>query len=214
MHVFGLTGGIGSGKSTVAARWRERGVPVVDSDQLAREVVDPGTEGLQQIVGAFGPAFVSPDGALDRAAVARLVFRDPEARARLEAIVHPRVRALADERFAALRAAGEPLACNEVPLLVEVGLAEQLRPLVVVTASEAKRIARTVARDGSSEDQVRARIHAQMPLADKAKLADHVIDNDGPLERTLAETDHVLRAICQALDIDPGRYLGGASPAS
>ncbi len=206
VHVFGLTGGIGTGKSTVAARFRERGLPVVDSDQLAREAVAPGTDGLQEVVASFGPQVLDAAGALDRPALAAIVFSDDTARARLNAIVHPRVRALSISRFAALEQSGHPLACNEVPLLVEVGLAPTLRPLVVVTASEATQLTRARERDGRTEEEVRARVRAQLPLAEKTALADHVIDNDGSLAATLEQADAVLDAICRSCSIDVARY--------
>jgi dephospho-CoA kinase len=206
VHVFGLTGGMGSGKSTVAARFRERGLPVVDSDQLAREVVAPGSPGLEQVVRTFGDGIVLPTGALDRSALAAIVFGNEEARSKLNAITHPRVRALTQERLVALAAQGHDLACNEVPLLVEVGLTTTLRPLVVVKASESTQIARVMRRDGSTEVQVRARLRAQLPLAEKVALADYVVDNDGPLASTVAQADEVLDEICRACGIDVARY--------
>jgi dephospho-CoA kinase len=206
VHVFGLTGGMGSGKSTVAERFRQRGLPVVDSDQLAREVVAPGTAGLTEIVRTFGAAVLTPAGSLDRTALASIVFGSDEARVKLNAITHPRVRALARDRFGALAKDGHPLACNEVPLLVEVGLTEALRPLVVVTASESVQVTRVMNRDGSTEAQVRARLRAQLPLADKVARADHVVDNDGPVAATLAQADDVLDAICRRCGIDAARY--------
>ena len=206
MHVFGLTGGFGTGKSAVAARFRERGLPVVDSDELAREVVRPGTDGLLAIVGAFGPQILDGAGQLNRAALAALVFADEAARQQLNAITHPRVRALTNERFAELAAASHPLACNEVPLLVEVGLADVLRPLVVVTASEATQLERVMRRDSSAEHEVRARLRAQLPLERKVNLADFIVDNDGTLDATRARADEVLDAICRTRKIDVTRY--------
>ncbi|MCC6214018.1 MAG: dephospho-CoA kinase [Polyangiaceae bacterium] len=206
MLVFGLTGGIGSGKSTVAARFRERGLPVVDADQVARDAVAPGSDGLAELVAAFGPGVLDPDGALDRKRLAAVVFADAAERKRLEAIVHPRVRALTIARFAALAGAGEPLACNEVPLLVESGLAAALRPLVVVSVPEAVQLERTVARDGCTADEARARVRAQLPLADKVALADHVIDNSGDRAATCRRADEVLDTICTHAGVDPARY--------
>lgn len=208
-HVFGLTGGIGSGKSSVAARFRERGLPVVDADQLAREAVAKGSPGLARIVDAFGNRVLDADGNLDRKGMAEIVFADPEARRALEGITHPAVRELSVQRMAELSERGEPLACYEVPLLVESGLTEALRPLVVVTAPEATQVERAAARDDATEEQVRARIRAQLPLADKVKLADHVIDNSGTREATRQQADRVLDAICSELGIDPARYPKG-----
>jgi len=204
--VFGLTGGIGSGKSTVAARLRARGCPVIDADVLAREVVAKGTPGLAEIRARFGDAVIGADGELDRKRLADVVFRDEPARRDLNAITHPRVRDLALARVQELDARGEPLACYEVPLLIESGLADVLRPLVVVVVDVETQVARTVRRDGSSREQALARIAAQMPLADKAKLADFVIDNSGSEAETRARADEVLAAICLKFGLDPARY--------
>lgn len=210
IQVFGLTGGIGSGKSSVAARFRERGLPVIDADRLAREVVAPGSEGLAEIVAAFGEDVLDAGGGLDRARVADIVFNDEEKRRRLNAITHPRVRDLALKRVMELGAEGEPLCCYEVPLLIESGLTEMLRPLVVVSVSEEVQVARTVKRDGSSEAQARARIAAQMPLAEKVKLADYVIDNSGTLDELRARADEVLDAVCDELGVDKARFDVGS----
>ena len=131
VHLFGLTGGIASGKSTVAARLRALGVPVIDADQLAREVVAPGTDGLREIVDQFGAGVIGASGALDRKALAKLVFADESARRKLNAITHPRIAARARELAEALAGTGEPLACYEAALIVENGLTDALRPLVV-----------------------------------------------------------------------------------
>ncbi|WP_437728758.1 dephospho-CoA kinase [Sorangium sp. So ce861] len=200
--LFGLTGGLGSGKSTVAARFRARGLPVIDADALARDVVAKGTEGLAEVVRAFGPEVLSPDGSLDRARVAALVFDDPEKRRRLNAIVHPRIGALLLERAGAIEARGEPLACYEAALLVENGVADAFRPLVVVAVPEAVQIARAMARDGATEEQVRARLAAQLPLASKVAVADHVIDNAGDRAATERQADEVLAAIRAGLGRD------------
>ena len=209
MHVFGLTGGFASGKSTVVARLRARGVPVVEADELAREIVEPGSEGLSAVIDAFGPEMLGPGGRLDRKRLGELVFSDPAARARLEAILHPRIRARMHEKTRAFGESGEPLVCYEAPLLVEVGLAGELRPLVVVAADEATQIRRATARDGSTPEAARARLRAQLPLADKVALADHVIDNSGPLEQTLEATDRVLEAVCREVGVPLERYSTG-----
>lgn len=193
--LFGLTGGLASGKSTVAARFRHHGVPVIDADQLAREVVAPGSEGLAAVVAAFGDGVLAADGSLDRARMAALAFGDAAHRATLNAILHPRIGALTAERAAALAAAGEPLACYEAALLVENGLADAFRPLVVVALPESVQVSRAVARDGGTEEQARARIAAQLPLAKKVSLADFVIDSSGSREATEAQADDVLTAI-------------------
>jgi dephospho-CoA kinase len=208
MHLFGLTGGIASGKSAVAARLRSRGVPVIDADQLAREAVAAGTEGLAQVVEAFGASFLDASGALDRKKLAQVVFVDDEKRRRLNAIVHPQVTKLTMARAAELGAQGEPLACYEAALIVENGVADAFRPLVVVAAPEDTQVARACARDAANEAEVRARIRAQMPLAEKLKAADFVIENTGSLEDLNRKTDEVLAAICARLGVEVGRYAG------
>jgi dephospho-CoA kinase len=206
LHVFGLTGGLASGKGLVSGRFAARGVPVINADDLSREAVRPGSPGLADIVAAFGAGVLEPSGELDRRKLGARVFGDPEARRRLEGLTHPRIHALMLEHTADLARRGEPLACYEAPILVEVGMADKLRPLVVVAASEATQVARAMQRDGLSEAHVRARMAAQLPLAEKVRVADHVIDNDGPREATLAAADRVLDAICRALSIPVERY--------
>ncbi|MFO0758257.1 MAG: dephospho-CoA kinase [Byssovorax sp.] len=195
LHLFGLTGGLASGKSTVAARFRALGLPVIDADQLAREVVAPGSEGLQAVVKAFGEGVLAADGSLDRARMAELVFSSPDKRRTLNSIVHPRIAALTAERAAELAAAGETLACYEAALLVENGIADAFRPLVVVAVPLDVQVARAMARDGATEEQARARIAAQLPLSAKVAAADFVIDNGGDREATGARAAEVLAEI-------------------
>ena len=192
---FGLTGGLGSGKSTVAARFRAAGVPVLDADRLAREVVEPGTDGLRAVVTAFGEGVLTAGGSLDRAALAALVFGDDDARRRLNGILHPRIAARTLELTAALESRGEQLACYEAALLVENGLADAFRPLVVVAVPEDVQLARAVARDACTDEQARARVRAQLPLQVKVAAADYVIDNSGDLAATERRADEVIAAI-------------------
>ncbi|HEY3233774.1 MAG TPA: dephospho-CoA kinase [Polyangiaceae bacterium] len=205
ISVFGLTGGIGSGKSTVAARFRERGIPVIDADELARAAVSE-ADCLSQLRERFGAEMFDSKGQLDRAKLAARVFSDAATLESLNAIVHPKVRELSHQRLRELDASGELLACYEAPLLVEVGLAEQFRPLVVVSTSEAQQIARTVARGGVTESDVLARLAAQLPLEDKLRVADYVIDNQGSLDATRSQADQVLDSICEHFGINPLRY--------
>jgi dephospho-CoA kinase len=193
--VFGLTGGLASGKSTVAARFRALGVPVVDADQIAREVVAPGTPGLATVADTFGPAVLQADGALDRAKLAEVVFSNPDQRRRLNAILHPLIQAASAAGLAELAARGELLACYEAALLVENGLADAFRPLVVVAVAEEAQVTRAMARDGATEEQARARIAAQLPLATKVAAADYVIDTTGPRADTARRVDEVLGEI-------------------
>jgi dephospho-CoA kinase len=207
LHLFGLTGGIASGKSAAAARLRARGVPVIDADQLAREVLLPGTDGLAEVVAEFGAGVLDPTGALDRKAVASAVFGDEAKRRRLNAITHPRITRLTVERSRELADRGEPLACYEAALIVENRVEDLFRPLVVVSAPEAVQLERMRARDGLTEEEARRRLAAQKPLAEKVKAADFVIDTTGPIEDLQGKVDEVLRKICDRVGVDPARYL-------
>jgi dephospho-CoA kinase len=212
VHVFGLTGGIASGKSAVAARFRARTLPVLDADLLARDVVAKGTDGLAAIVQAFGDRVLDENGALDRAAVAKLVFGDEKALADLNAIVHPRIGMLMARRTSELAQQGEPLVCYEATLIVERGLADAFRPLVVVSAPPEAQVARAMKRDDASESDVRKRLAAQMPLEAKVRAADIVIDNSGSLETLLERADQALFAVCAKVGIDVERYARAPLP--
>lgn len=175
----GLTGGIGSGKSEVARLLAERGAVVVDSDRLAREVVAPGTPGLAAVVAAFGPEYLTPEGALDREKLAALVFSDPAARERLNAIVHPLVGAAAAERVA--QAPPDAVVVHDVPLLVEAGMSGAFDVVVVVDAPRETQLARLVERRGMSVEDAEARINAQASREQRLAVAHHVIRNQGSL---------------------------------
>lgn len=206
MLVFGLTGGLASGKSTVAARFAARGVPVLDADVSARRVVEPGSEGLAAVAAAFGDDLVDAQGALDRKALGARVFGDDAARKKLEGILHPRIQAYMLRWKAELEAQGAPIACYEAPLLVEVGLADVLRPLVVVSAPEATQLRRAVERDGLDEASARARLAAQLPLEEKVKKADFVIENTGTKAELVARADEVLDAVLARAGLSPASY--------
>lgn len=190
LHV-GLTGGLASGKSTVATVLAELGAEVVDSDALARAVVEPGTAGLAAVVEAFGDEVLRTDGALDRAALAALVFDDDGARAMLNGIVHPLVREESARRVAALPQ--DAVVVHDVPLLVENGMGAQFHLVVVVGASEAVRIERAVAR-GLSESAAIARIGAQAGDAERRPAADVWLDNEGSAEDLRAVVELLWRA--------------------
>jgi dephospho-CoA kinase len=205
--LFGLTGGIACGKSTVAGFLRNRHLPVIDADEVAREVVSPGSEGLAHIVAVFGPGVLDASGCLDRSKMGTLVFTNDKERAKLEAITHPLIRQQTQRRARALADQGHPMAAYEAALLVENGLADAFRPLVVVVVVDpATQVARLVARNSLTEEQARARIASQMPLSEKASLADHVIDTGVSLEEVRARTDVVLGSLCNALRIERSRY--------
>lgn len=206
VHLFGLTGGIASGKSAVAARLRDRGVPIIDADKLSRDAVLPGTEALKQIVKTFGPEVLLADGTLDRKKLGGLVFGDDEKRKALNAIVHPQVTLLTFNASKQLRDEGEALVAYEAALIIENGVADAFRPLVVVAAPDTVQITRMMARDGITEDEAKARLRAQMSLADKVKVADYVIENTGSLADLEKRTDEVLADLCVKLDVDADRY--------
>jgi dephospho-CoA kinase len=206
VHVFGLTGGIASGKSAVAARFRERGVPVIDADAIAREVAAAGSEAVALVAAELGKEAVAADGSLDRKKVAEIVFGDAEKLRRLNAIMHPRIAALSARRMAELAGRGEPLACYEAALLVENGLADAFRPLVVVAAPLDAQVARARARDAADEAAVRARIAAQLSLDEKVRAADVVVQNDGTLDDLRARADAALDEVCRRVSLDPARY--------
>jgi dephospho-CoA kinase len=176
----GLTGGIASGKSTVSELLAGFGAVIVDSDKIAREVVEPGTPGLAQVVAEFGPSVLTESGALDRAKVGEIVFADEGARARLNAIVHPLVGALSTELEEAGRAAGK-LVVNDIPLLVEVGYAPFFDEVIVVDVPVETQVERAIAR-GMTEIDARARIAAQASREDRLAAATYVIDNTGTLD--------------------------------
>jgi dephospho-CoA kinase len=189
VKLVGLTGGIGSGKSTAARMFADRGAVVIDADRLAREVVAPGSQGFQEVVGRFGQEVVGPDGALDRQRLAGIVFGDEEARRDLNAIVHPRVGERIAERLAEL--ADHPgLVVLDVPLLVEVGTGRGYDAVVVVTAPEDVRV-RRLAERGMDPDDVRARMAAQAGDEERLDVATHTIDNRGGRDDLAAEVDRV-----------------------
>jgi len=196
--LVGLTGGIATGKSTVSEILARLGAVLVDADQLAREVVAPGEPALAAVVREFGEVR-QPDGALDRKKLAAIVFADPSRRKRLEAILHPAIRARFAARLDALTRAGfEGLVVFDAPVMIESGGEKNMDRLIVVVTDEATQRARLVARDADAADGER-RIASQMPLAEKAKLADYVIDNTGDRAATEARTREVHAALVRDL---------------
>jgi dephospho-CoA kinase len=183
----GLTGGIGSGKSTVAQRFRQLGAVVIDADQLAREVVAPGSGGLAQIRGRFGDSVMAPDGSLDRAALGEIVFSDTPARRDLEAITHPLIAARTRSLMAS--AAPEQVVVHDVPLLVELEMAAAYHLTVVVGADDDRRTARLTGDRGLTEVDARARIKAQASDRERRAAADVWLDNNGTVEDLLVQVD-------------------------
>ncbi len=185
-----LTGGIASGKSTVADLLAERGAVIIDSDVLAREVVEPGTAGLALIEERFGRDVLRLDGSLDRARLGAIVFADADARADLNAIVHPRVRRLATERRL-IASASDPdaVVIDVIPLLVETGQADRFDTVIVVDAPEVAQLERLMARNGLSETDAAARLAAQATRAQRLAAATDVVDNTGGLTELAASVD-------------------------
>ena len=194
-RVVGLTGGIASGKSLVAAILRELGAPVVDADALARVAVEPGRPAYEDIVREFGREVLAEDGTLDRKKLADIVFADPAKRKRLEGFTHPRIAQLAQQATAEHAARGEKVVIYEAALLVENGMYRFLDGLIVVAAPEEEQLRRAVLRDGQGEAAARARIAAQLPLPKKIEVATHVIDNSGTIDETRAQVERVWREL-------------------
>jgi dephospho-CoA kinase len=198
MLLVGLTGGIASGKSVVAARLAEHGAVVVDADRIAREVVEPGTPALARIAEEFGEGVIAPDGSLDRAALGGLVFADEAKRLMLNQITHPAVLELSQRRFAEAAAADpDAIVVYDVPLLSEVRGKAEFDVVVVVSAPEEVRIERMVALRGMSRDEAERRIRSQVPEADRRALADILIESGGTLAETLTRADEVWQELRQ-----------------
>ena len=195
MSVYGLTGGIGAGKSTVANMFQESGIPVVLADDVGREVASKGSDGLAEIVRFFGPDVLDSNGELDRRKLGTLIFNDPDRRRELEAILHPRVRDQSRELFSQLEQAGNKIVVYESALLYETQRHTEMRGVILVTASEEQRIARVRSRDGSEEEAVRQRIKAQMDDDEKRGLADYIIENNGDLQALRREVDSLIEQL-------------------
>lgn len=193
--VVGLTGGIASGKSTVAGMFEDRKVPVIDADVIAREIVEPGEPALEDIEEAFGAEVIRQEGSLDREALGNIVFGDDQARATLDAITHPRVAQRMAERARALREQGHRWVIYDAALIVENDIHEWLDALIVVSADRATQIERLIRRDGLSREDAIARIDSQLPLEQKVAVADYVIDNNGTLEDTIEQVERVYERI-------------------
>lgn len=195
MLVVGLTGGIGSGKSAVSRMLTDRGAVVLDADVHAREVVAPGTPGLAAVVAAFGDAVLAADGTLDREALGSLVFTDPEALARLNAIVHPLVGELSERRRREAEAAGIEVVVHDVPLLAENDLAAMYDVVVVVDCAETTQLARLTGLRGMTQHDAEARMARQASREQRLAVADEVLRNEG----TLAELEEQVEALWERL---------------
>jgi len=195
VKLVGLTGGIASGKSAVAAILRRLGAAIINADELSREVVRPEQGAWEEIIKTFGPDILQEDKTLDRRKLRKIVFDNPEARKKLEAIIHPRVRALAERRISELAAAGSSVIVYEVPLLFEAQIHLWLRPVILVACDLETQKKRLLERDHLTEFEAQQHLDAQMSLEEKRKLADYVIENDGTLE----ELEQGVRAVLQKI---------------
>jgi dephospho-CoA kinase len=195
VKLVGLTGGIASGKSTVAAILRRLGAAIINADELSREVVQPEQGAWEEIIKTFGPDILQEDRTLDRRKLRKIVFDNPEARKKLEAIIHPRVRALAERNISELAAAGSSVIVYEVPLLFEAQIHLWLRPVILVACDLETQKKRLLERDHLTELEAQQHLDAQMSLEKKRKLADYVIENDGTRE----ELEQQVRAVLQKI---------------
>jgi len=185
MKVIGLTGGIGSGKSTVSGFLKELGAVIIDADEVGHEALKPGAEAWREAVVAFGKEILTPEGSIDRGKLGEIVFADPKALARLNRIMHPRISASVKAQVEQYRRRGEKVVVLDAPLLLEVGrpsLADEVDEVWVTIAPEATVLKRLKAKSGMSESEALARIRSQMPVSEKVKQADVVIDTDCPLD--------------------------------
>lgn len=195
MKRIGLTGGIGSGKSTVTALLRERGVSVIDADVIARETVAPGSPVLAELARAFGEDIIRSDGTLDRQGLAARAFADRQATETLNAITHPAIERRTQELFDQVEAAGEPLVIWDMPLLVDKGYHEQMDGVIVVDVAVDERVRRLVEGRGLTEEDARQRIAAQLPDEVRLAAADWIIDNNGPVQALAGQVDALLRQL-------------------
>lgn len=195
-RVFGLTGGIACGKSAVSKFFAEAGVPIVDADLIAREVVEPGTPGLQRLVAEFGDVLL-PDGTLDRAKLGSMVFLDQTKLARLNNIMVPLITMRSADQMREHLFAGTPLVCYDAPTLCEAGMQDRFRPLVVVTLPLNLQVERLMRRDGFSKEEAEARINSQMPMVFKESQANFLIMNEGSLDELKVQALEVLEAVAE-----------------
>jgi dephospho-CoA kinase len=195
MRVFGLTGNIGSGKSTVAAMLREAGIPVLDADRISREVTAPGGRAYDAVVHAFGKGIVRDDGSIDRKRLGKIVFSDPSLRARLEAITHPAILDAMKEAIIGIEREGHRAAVVEATLIHESGRKGVFEAVISVTCDRETAISRLAARDGMSRGDAEARLRAQMPADLKAGASNYLIENSGTLDETRRQVEQVMRVL-------------------
>ena len=196
MRKIGLTGGIASGKSTVSGMFRDIGVPVIDADVIAREVVAPGSRALEAIVDAFGEEILTEEKSLNRARLGEIVFSDPAKKKVLERILHPEIIAEQDRRLRDLEREGRtPVAIVDAAVMIESGSWKRFDSIVVVDCDESQQIGRLRRRNGMNEKEAIRRVNAQMPLSEKVEYADHVIDNRGSIDDTRKQVEALMELL-------------------
>jgi len=198
MKLVGLTGGIATGKSTVASMLSQLGARIIDADDLAREIVHPGQEAWREIVEAFGQEVLREDKSIDREKLRKKVFRDTEARKRLESITHPRIRSLAQQRMQQLAAEGVKIVVYMAPLLFENQVHLWLRPVILVACDAATQKRRLQKRDGLNDEEIQQHLKAQMSLEEKRELADFIIENTGTLDSLRKRVEEVWQTIANS----------------
>lgn len=195
MITFGLTGGIACGKSTVTKTFRTHGIPMVDADIVARQVVEPGTHGLEAVISAFGPEYRQEDGTLDRIQLGKLVFSDRAARHQIDMIMLPLINEESNNQIKKLHEGGHLIVGYDAALICEMGNSEKFRPLIVVHCPRVIQIERLMSRNNLTRAEAMARIEAQMPVEKKLALSDYSIDTSGTVEYSIKQTEEIIQRL-------------------
>lgn len=195
MITFGLTGGIACGKSTVTKVFRQHGIPMIDADIVARQVVEPDTKGLKQIVDKFGSSFLNPDGTLDRVSLGKLVFSDKDAMHNLNQIMKPLIQEESDKQIKQAHSEGHKIVGYDAALIIEQGNLLKYRPLIVVSCPRDTQIQRLMSRNSLTQEEAVARIDAQIPVTLKVLVANYVIDTSGTVEDSIKQTEDIIKIL-------------------
>jgi len=199
MFKLGLTGGIATGKTTISNYLKTKGIPVLDADEYARKVVEPGTPGLTDIVNTFGKQVLQSDGSLNRKLLGQIIFNDMTARQKLNDITHPRIQQMMTDELQKLAKGKTPLVILDIPLLLENHNIAGADAIMVVTVPESMQLNRLMQRNNLTKEEAQRRIDAQMPLSEKEKLADFIVDNSGTIANTLTQVDKVIQNITESI---------------
>lgn len=199
MFKLGLTGGIATGKTTISNYLKTKGIPVLDADEYARKVVEPGTPGLTDIVNTFGKQVLQSDGSLNRKLLGQIIFNDMTARQKLNGITHPRIQQMMTDELQKLAKGKTPLVILDIPLLLENHNIAGADAIMVVTVPESIQLNRLMQRNNLTKEEAQRRIDAQMPLSEKEKLADFIVDNSGTIANTLTQVDKVIQNITESI---------------